>query len=87
MQVFATGLAGRLIVSFFLVSFITQVVPSYYLTNLKAVAEYRRALRQYFPSERANFVSLEGFYRCHGDGRRIEASQQKVDPRRPGSRN
>ena len=40
---------------------ITQVVPPYYLTDLKAVAEYRRALGQYFPSERPNFVSLEGF--------------------------
>jgi branched-chain amino acid transport system substrate-binding protein len=40
---------------------ITQVVPPYYLTDLKSVAEYRRALTQYFPSERPNFVSLEGF--------------------------
>jgi len=40
---------------------ITQVVPPYYLTDLKTVAEYRRALTQYFPSERPNFVSLEGF--------------------------
>jgi branched-chain amino acid transport system substrate-binding protein len=40
---------------------ITQVVPPYYLTDLKAVAEYRRVLTQYFPSERPNFVSLEGF--------------------------
>jgi len=40
---------------------ITQVVPPYYLTDLKTVARYRRALNQYFPSERPSFVSLEGF--------------------------
>jgi branched-chain amino acid transport system substrate-binding protein len=40
---------------------ITQVVPPYYLTDLKAVSRYRGALTQYFPSERPNFVSLEGF--------------------------
>jgi branched-chain amino acid transport system substrate-binding protein len=40
---------------------ITQVVPPYYLTDLKTVAMYRRALTQYFRSERPNFVSLEGF--------------------------
>jgi branched-chain amino acid transport system substrate-binding protein len=40
---------------------VTQVVPPYYLTDLKSVAQYRRALAQYFPSERPNFVSLEGF--------------------------
>jgi branched-chain amino acid transport system substrate-binding protein len=40
---------------------ITQVVPPYYLTDLKTVALYRRALAQYLPSERPNFVSLEGF--------------------------
>jgi ABC-type branched-subunit amino acid transport system substrate-binding protein len=40
---------------------ITQVVPPYYLTDLKTVARYRRALAQYLPSERPNFVSLEGF--------------------------
>jgi len=40
---------------------ITQVVPPYYLTDLKTVAMYRRALTQYFPSERPTFVSLEGF--------------------------
>jgi branched-chain amino acid transport system substrate-binding protein len=40
---------------------ITQVVPPYYLTDLKAVALYRRTLAQYSPSERPNFVSLEGF--------------------------
>ena len=40
---------------------ITQVVPPYYLTDLKTVASYRRALSQYFPSERPSFVSLEGF--------------------------
>ncbi len=40
---------------------ITQVVPPYYLTDLKTVALYRRALAQYAPSQRPNFVSLEGF--------------------------
>jgi branched-chain amino acid transport system substrate-binding protein len=40
---------------------ITQVVPPYYLTDLKTVAHYRRALTQYFPSERPSFVSFEGF--------------------------
>jgi ABC-type branched-subunit amino acid transport system substrate-binding protein len=40
---------------------ITQVVPPYYLTDLKAVALYRRAMRQYAPSEQPSFVSLEGF--------------------------
>jgi branched-chain amino acid transport system substrate-binding protein len=40
---------------------ITQVVPPYYLTDLKTVALYRRALSQYEPNLRPNFVSLEGF--------------------------
>jgi branched-chain amino acid transport system substrate-binding protein len=40
---------------------VTQVVPPYYLTDLKTVALYRRALSQYLPTERPNFVSLEGF--------------------------
>jgi branched-chain amino acid transport system substrate-binding protein len=40
---------------------ITQVVPPYYMTELKFVALYRRALGKYFPSEQPNFVSLEGF--------------------------
>src|SRR3984893_7839971 len=40
---------------------ITQVVPPYYLTDLKGVALYRRALSKYAPSARPNFVSLEGF--------------------------
>jgi branched-chain amino acid transport system substrate-binding protein len=40
---------------------VTQVVPPYYLTDLKTVALYRRALSQYSPTERPNFVSLEGF--------------------------
>lgn len=40
---------------------ITQVVPPYYMTELKSVALYRRALKTYFPSEQPNFVSLEGF--------------------------
>jgi len=40
---------------------ITQVVPPYYLTDLKTVAAYRRALQNYMPSSRPNFVSLEGF--------------------------
>ncbi|MBV8515385.1 MAG: ABC transporter substrate-binding protein [Acidobacteria bacterium] len=40
---------------------VTQVVPPYYLTDLKTVAMYRRALTQYAPADRPNFVSLEGF--------------------------
>ena len=40
---------------------ITQVVPPYYLTDLKTVALYRRALGKYSPSSQPNFVSLEGF--------------------------
>ena len=40
---------------------ITQVVPPYYLTELKGVALYRRTLSKYAPSARPNFVSLEGF--------------------------
>ena len=40
---------------------VTQVVPPFYLTDLKTVAQYRRALTQYLPAERPNFVSLEGF--------------------------
>lgn len=40
---------------------ITQVVPPYYLTDLKTVALYRRALQKYAPASRPNFVSLEGF--------------------------
>jgi branched-chain amino acid transport system substrate-binding protein len=40
---------------------ITQVVPPYYLTDLKGVALYRRTLAKYAPSAQANFVSLEGF--------------------------
>jgi branched-chain amino acid transport system substrate-binding protein len=40
---------------------ITQVVPPYYLTDLKTVALYRRALSKYAPTALPNFVSLEGF--------------------------
>jgi branched-chain amino acid transport system substrate-binding protein len=40
---------------------ITQVVPPYYLTDLKTVALYRRELKKYIPSAQPNFVSLEGF--------------------------
>lgn len=40
---------------------ITQVVPPYYLTDLKGVALYRRTLQKYMPAVRPNFVSLEGF--------------------------
>ena len=40
---------------------ITQVVPPYYLTDLKTVALYRRTLSKYMPTETPNFVSLEGF--------------------------
>ncbi len=40
---------------------ITQVVPPYYLTDLKTVALYRRTMSKYAPAEPPNFVSLEGF--------------------------
>ncbi len=40
---------------------ITQVVPPYYLTDLKTVALYRRTLSKYTPGAQPNFVSLEGF--------------------------
>jgi ABC-type branched-subunit amino acid transport system substrate-binding protein len=40
---------------------ITQVVPPYYLTDLKTVALYRRTLQKYMPTTRPSFVSLEGF--------------------------
>jgi branched-chain amino acid transport system substrate-binding protein len=40
---------------------ITQVVPPYYLTDLKTVAPYRRSLSKYMPSSKPNSVSLEGF--------------------------
>jgi branched-chain amino acid transport system substrate-binding protein len=40
---------------------ITQVVPPYYLTDLKTVSLYRRMLQKYAPNARPNFVSLEGF--------------------------
>jgi branched-chain amino acid transport system substrate-binding protein len=40
---------------------ITQVVPPYYLSELKTVALYRREFAKYFPSSQPSFVSLEGF--------------------------
>lgn len=40
---------------------VTQVVPPYYLTDLRTVALYRRTLSKYAPNETPNFVSLEGF--------------------------
>jgi branched-chain amino acid transport system substrate-binding protein len=40
---------------------ITQVVPPYYLTDLKGVALYRRTLSKHAPAAQPNFVSLEGF--------------------------
>jgi branched-chain amino acid transport system substrate-binding protein len=40
---------------------VTQVVPPYYLTDLKTVALYRRTLSKFAPAEQPNFVSLEGF--------------------------
>jgi len=40
---------------------VTQVVPPYYLTDLKTVALYRRTMQKYMPSVPPNFVSLEGF--------------------------
>ncbi len=40
---------------------VTQVVPPYYLTDLKTVALYRRTMQKYMPAVRPSFVSLEGF--------------------------
>jgi len=40
---------------------ITQVVPPYYLTDLKTVALYRRTMSKFAPNDPPNFVSLEGF--------------------------
>jgi len=40
---------------------VTQVVPPYYLTDLKTVALYRRSMNKFAPGETPNFVSLEGF--------------------------
>ena len=40
---------------------ITQVVPPYYLTDLKGVALYRRGMQKYHPGIEPSFVSLEGF--------------------------
>jgi branched-chain amino acid transport system substrate-binding protein len=40
---------------------ITQVMPPYYLTDLKGVALYRRTLAKYSPGTQPGFVSLEGF--------------------------
>jgi branched-chain amino acid transport system substrate-binding protein len=40
---------------------VTQVVPPYYLTDLKTVALYRRTMLKYAPASKPNFVSLEGF--------------------------
>ena len=40
---------------------ITQVVPPYYLTDLKTVALYRKTFAKYAPREEPGFVSLEGF--------------------------
>jgi branched-chain amino acid transport system substrate-binding protein len=40
---------------------VTQVVPPYYLTDLKTVALYRKTFAKYAPGEEPGFVSLEGF--------------------------
>jgi hypothetical protein len=40
---------------------VTQVMPPYYLTELKTVALYRKTLAKYYPGEQPGFVSLEGF--------------------------
>lgn len=40
---------------------VTQVVPPYYLTELKTVALYRKTMAKYFPGQPPGFVSLEGF--------------------------
>jgi branched-chain amino acid transport system substrate-binding protein len=40
---------------------ITQVVQPYYLTDFKAVTQYRGALQRFSPGVQPNFVSFEGF--------------------------
>jgi hypothetical protein len=45
---------------------ITQVVPPYYLTDLKTVALYRRTLEKFEPGSRPNFVSLGRLRGCDG---------------------
>lgn len=40
---------------------VTQVVPPYYLTDLKTVATFRKAFAKYATGEQPGFVSLEGF--------------------------
>jgi branched-chain amino acid transport system substrate-binding protein len=40
---------------------VTEVVPPYYLTDIKTVALYRRDLLKYKPGAKPGFVSLEGF--------------------------
>jgi ABC-type branched-subunit amino acid transport system substrate-binding protein len=40
---------------------VTQVVPPYYLTDLKTVALYRKTFAKYEPGQEPGFVSLEGF--------------------------
>ena len=40
---------------------ITQVVPPYSRTDFPAVAQYRNALKTFYPAEQPNFVSLEGY--------------------------
>jgi len=40
---------------------VTQVMPPYYLTDLKTIALYRKTFTKYAPSEQPGFVSLEGF--------------------------
>ena len=38
---------------------ITQVVPTYSITNLSAISTYQMALQKYHPSAKPNFASLE----------------------------
>src|SRR5207249_4366908 len=40
---------------------VTQVVPHPALSNAALVLKYREDLRKYFPKERPNFTSLEGY--------------------------
>jgi ABC-type branched-subunit amino acid transport system substrate-binding protein len=40
---------------------VTQVVPPYYLTDLKAIALYRKTFAKYVAGDEPGFVSLEGF--------------------------
>ena len=58
---------------------VTQVVPPYYMTDLKTVAMYRKTLAKYFPGGAAGVRQPGRFCGRDGDGRRIEARGKRVD--------